>query len=156
MKLDIGAGPYPRPGYTTVDLYHPAGIRASMDALSLDDGAVEEIHSSHALEHQAQARVLPTLREWLRVLRPGGRLDLKVPDLRWACRHWLENPTLGWQMATIFGTQEHPGEFHKAGFSPEILAAYLEEAGFEIESSEIVWDHAQDTIHMIARKPEAS
>lgn len=154
MKLDIGSGQFPRPGYTTVDLYHPAGIRASMDALPLDDGAVDEIASSHSLEHQPQARVLPTLREWLRVLRPGGTLDLKVPDLRFACRNWLEKQCLGLDMMFLFGTQEGPGEFHKSGFSPEILAAYLEEAGFEIESFAIVWDHAQDTIHAVARKPE--
>lgn len=56
-----------------------AEVTASGDALSMfEDGSLDFVVARHNLEHYHDpAR---TLREWKRVLRPGGRIGVVVPD----------------------------------------------------------------------------
>ena len=49
--------------------------------LPFDDAALEAIYCSHVLEHLPTGHVQPLLDEFKRVLAPGGRLRLIVPDL---------------------------------------------------------------------------
>ena len=76
IMLDIGCGMKLAEGYTGVDAYvtGPGIINAPMWSLPFNDDTVEEIRSSHALEHVAKRMVPVTLAEWQRVLMPGGRL----------------------------------------------------------------------------------
>lgn len=71
--------------------------------------------------------------EWNRVLKPGGRVQLIVPDLQWAVEFWLsriDNPdNTGWPLDVIFGNQTHEGQFHKTGFTPRILWQYFHLSG---------------------------
>ena len=150
MKLDIGAG-FARhgDGFLTVDAICPADIRALMWSLPLDDGAVAEIWSSHALEHVPLERVQPTLREWRRVLAPGGLATITVPDLDYAAAYWLGHQGEPWALAILFGNQIHPGEFHNTGWSPGTFHADLIEAGFDVLSLDTIVDHGQGSIRAI-------
>lgn len=158
MKLDIGSGNAPQPGYTSVDAYTDADIKALMWHLPLEADTVDEIYSSHALEHIGKNRIVPTLTEWKRVLKPGGRIVLRVPDLRWCCEHWLEVARLypadcdGWDMAVLFGSQTHDGEYHLTGFTPELMAKYLYEAGLTLDKVEYLWTHEQQTLSFEVHK----
>ncbi|MEO0380005.1 MAG: class I SAM-dependent methyltransferase [Pseudomonadota bacterium] len=49
-------------------------------------GGVDAIWCSHSLEHLSAFEVQPTLKEWLRVLRPDGIALIAVPDLTQAAR----------------------------------------------------------------------
>src|ERR1035437_398855 len=114
MKLDIGAGPIRHAAdFTTVDAFTGADVNAQMWALPFPDGSVDEIWSSHALEHVPLERVAPTLAEWFRVLRPGGTAVIQVPNLDYAARYWLDHPGETWALQIIFGNQAHEGEFHR-------------------------------------------
>jgi predicted SAM-dependent methyltransferase len=44
------------------------------------DGALDYVYSSHVLEDFPEHETMSILREWTRVLRPGGRLVLLLPD----------------------------------------------------------------------------
>ena len=44
------------------------------------DGVLDFVYSSHVLEDFPESETLPILQEWTRVLRPGGRLILLLPD----------------------------------------------------------------------------
>jgi predicted SAM-dependent methyltransferase len=63
--------PMPRP-----DLYVTDGGDLSI----LADASMDFIFSSHMLEHVEEERLVKVLREWLRVLKMGGRLILYLPD----------------------------------------------------------------------------
>lgn len=83
LRVEIGAGTHPTPGYVHVDanrrsrhLEHVA--RAGR--LPFADGTVAEILAVHILEHVHPSRVDATLREWRRVLRPGGFVQIHVPN----------------------------------------------------------------------------
>jgi predicted SAM-dependent methyltransferase len=148
--LDIGCGANPIAGYTGVDLYVKADIQAPMWQLPFGDNSVDKIYSSHALEHVTKAAVVPTLKEWYRVLKVGGTLMLGVPDLEYCCRLWLAHKTNDWYMDIIFGNQDHVGEIHMTGFTKEIMLGYLEAAGFSTSKFNSVFressSHRQRTL----------
>jgi len=117
-----------------------------MWALPFGDNAVGRIYSSHALEHVALGQVVPTLAEWRRVIKPGGKIIIRVPDLEWCVRFWLNTKGNGWDMALLFGHQAHEGEFHKTGFTYELMLGYLNAAGLRLDKFERIQTHKQMTL----------
>jgi autotransporter strand-loop-strand O-heptosyltransferase len=155
VKLNLGSGIHPREGYVNVDLHHTADQK--MDALKLtyDDGAVGEVYSSHLLEHFGKNEVPRALREWSRVLRDGGKLELEIPDLQWCLKNFLdkpENEKWGFPLDTLFGIQDNDGEYHKTGFSKERIKSLLSDTGFINISIRDVWSHDQNCFHVQAIK----
>ena len=148
IRLDIGSGDKPKEGFTGVDLFAEGEgiIKAPMNALPYGDEEVDEIYSSHALEHIGKYEVVPALREWWRVLKYDGLLTIEVPDFEWVCKNWLKYQTNDWNMDAVFGDQSTPGQFHKTGFTRAIMYEYLRQAGFGERqvTSGIVWSHEQD------------
>jgi len=86
--LDLGCGPHPREGFTGVDIRRFPGVSVVHDLTTRwpwKDGSVEEIHSSHCLEHFTAPQRIHFMNEAYRVLIPSGRCQLIVPH--WAsCR----------------------------------------------------------------------
>ena len=134
VKLNIGCGSDIRDGYINIDPFaEEADMCMHADALNFDDGTADEILSVHMLEHLSKCEVADTLAEWRRVLKDTGTLKIIVPDFPWCIEQWLRLPEKArwsWAIATIYGLQDHPGEFHKTGFSADRLRAVLEDAGF--------------------------
>jgi predicted SAM-dependent methyltransferase len=154
MKLDIGGGRDKRgEDFTSVDLFGEPDIRAEMDAIPVADGSVDEIWSSHTLEHQSMAKVAGTLKEWHRVLKPGGRAIVSVPNFDYVARYWLTGADRAWAEMMVFGTQLTDGEHHKSAFTAALLRGDLEAAGFTVKRVEIRWSHNQETLQAVAVKP---
>jgi predicted SAM-dependent methyltransferase len=92
MRLEIGAGEKPHPDYDLhVDLLALPDIevRCGIDRLPFASGSIDALRANHVLEHQSYELISPTLREWARVLRPGARLDIGVPDARFVAAQWV-------------------------------------------------------------------
>jgi predicted SAM-dependent methyltransferase len=156
VKLDIGSGgPSPLgPDWIGIDsCCVGADVTAEMSALPFDDDCVHAVFSSHALEHVGKRHVPFVLAEWFRVLKAGGRLTIRVPDLEWCCRWWLDHQDDGWDLDVLFGNQAHDGEYHKTGFNEAILRDQAERAGFCVLSVTRILDHGQITLHLEATKP---
>lgn len=91
MRLEIGAGEKPHPDYDLhVDLLAlpDVEVRCTIDRLPFRSGSVEALRANHVLEHQSYELVGSTLREWARVLRPGARVDIGVPDAKFVATQW--------------------------------------------------------------------
>lgn len=130
INLNIGSGERSKnPEWLGVDPYTDADIQAFMWDLPFKDNSIDHIYCSNALEHISKFQVVPTLLEWKRVLKPGGKIKIVVPDLEWACRYWVEHQNVNWAMDILYGHQRHEGEYHRTGYSPDILKVYLEAAG---------------------------
>ncbi len=127
MKLNIGAGAVDLPGFTPVD--RKSGREAF--PLTEADASVEEIYASHVLEHFPSCQVPKVLAEWARVLKPGGRLRVAVPDFELICKQLLDKPPDDRQLlyAYAFGGQTDEDDFHKSGFDSGSLRDLLRWAG---------------------------
>ena len=109
-------------------------VRDMGNLFGFPDSSVSAIYNSHVLEHSAFATVEAVLREWYRVIRPGGLLFVSVPDLT-VLSGLLLNETLTlnekfFVTKMVYGAQADAYDFHHVGFNQEILAALLKSAKF--------------------------
>jgi predicted SAM-dependent methyltransferase len=90
------------------------------------------------LEHFPYGKTLSILQEWRRVLKPGGRLQLSVPDfdLMLVIYH-ASGDDIGAIMAPLMGGQEYRHNFHQTTFTRSSLTSLLTRAGFKDVRS---WD----------------
>lgn len=107
------------------------------DLSQFENNSIAAIYASHVLEHfyhSIDNELINTLKEWYRVLKPGGQLFISVPDLKKLCWLYLHPQFTVFDrlhlMRIIFGAQTNIYDVHKVGFDFEILAIYLEECGF--------------------------
>lgn len=104
------------------------------DLSQIASESVTALYASHVLEHVPYAEVQRTLKEWHRVLKPGAKLMVAVPDLNILAQLFLkpevkgDNKFLLVQM--MFGGQSDEHDFHCVGFDLEILGTHLFAAGF--------------------------
>jgi predicted SAM-dependent methyltransferase len=139
IKLHIG-GKEPHPDWKILNVQPGEHVDFVGNASCLEkftDSSIESIYASHLLEHFLYGynnELLITLSEWYRVLKPGGKIYISVPDLRKLCWLFL-NPDIDYSeryhlMRVIFGGQVDEYDVHKVGFDFDILAMYLAEVGF--------------------------
>lgn len=134
LRLNLGCGHLPRPGYINVDRRALPGVDvvAEADALPFEAAEVDEISSAHLLEHfpqeQLRRQLLP---HFFDLLKPGGRLHAIVPDAEAMMGAYAAG---GYAYADLrevmFGAQDYDGDFHFNMFTPASLTALLTEAGF--------------------------
>lgn len=128
IRLNLGAGSSPIPGYRNIDLKDGDDIRQ----LGLQPESVDEIRASHVLEHIPNADVYPTVRSWVEALRPGGRLRIAVPDLDWIIGQYVRGNPDGYSLERfLYGGQIDPDDFHKAGFTFDKLHDIMQAAGLD-------------------------
>jgi predicted SAM-dependent methyltransferase len=105
------------------------------DLSFLADGSCSEVYASHVLEHLGyNGEIQKTLKGIHRVLKPGGRLRVSVPDLETLCRLFL-HPSLTPEgrfhvMRMMFGGRMTDYDVHYVGLTFEFLGGFLQEAGF--------------------------
>ncbi len=81
--LDLGCGPNIHPDFINLDFQWRPGIDLCWDVtrgLPFADGALAGVFSEHCLEHFNLPAATALLREVRRVLAPGGRARIIVPD----------------------------------------------------------------------------
>jgi predicted SAM-dependent methyltransferase len=137
MNLHVG-GQVAKEGWHVLDVQpgqHVDFVGECTDLSRFADGSIDEIYASHVLEHLDYQRELSTaLREFRRVLRPGGRVRISVPNFDLLCRLFT-HPELDANqrfhvMRVIFGGQIDAHDYHKVGLTWEFLHYYLSDAGF--------------------------
>jgi len=72
------------PGWKTLDLVASPEVDYVADCLNLaqfGENSIEALYASHVLEHVPYTDLEATLTEWHRVLMPGGKLIVAVPDI---------------------------------------------------------------------------
>jgi SAM-dependent methyltransferase len=131
LMVDMGCGNSKlHPRFVGVDPYAESNnidIKAPMWDTPFEDNSVDFLVCFAALEHISKFHVLPTLNEFSRIIKHGASFAILVPNLEWALMSWLNKQNVGWEMDLIFGSQVHDGEYHKTGFSVDIIQLYFSE-----------------------------
>jgi predicted SAM-dependent methyltransferase len=146
LKLNLGCGPNPKTGWVNIDLFD-SGAELQLDLRErwpFATGSVDHAYSEHVFEHFSYPdEVTHFLAEALRVLKPGGVIDIGVPDTEWPLKAYQDPSDEYWKLAK---TKWHPARCethldhinyhfrqdgqHKYAWDEETLAAKLREAGF--------------------------
>lgn len=97
LRLNLGCGDKLLPGYLNIDVAAArAGKRpdliCDLRQLCLAEAVAVEVMAIHVIEHFWRWEVDAVLREWLRVLAPGGKLVIECPNLVSACQALLADP----------------------------------------------------------------
>lgn len=132
LKLNLGARTTTIPGFKNVDKdqHGQVDIVSDVSKLEVDDNSVSEIYASHILEHFSHKKTVDVLKEWLRVLEPGGELKIAVPDFEATMLIVQQHGLTDWVVNYLWGDQVYDSAFHYAGFDEDRLTGLLEDAGF--------------------------
>jgi predicted SAM-dependent methyltransferase len=133
MKLNLGARTTKIPGFKNVDIKKMPGVDivADISMLPLRDNTVDEIYASHCLEHFSHTMTVDVLKEWYRVLKKAGKLELAVPNFDQAIKVYLTTGMLtDWLRNFLWGDQIYREAYHYTCFTKPTLMECLSEAGF--------------------------
>src|SRR3990167_2206803 len=177
-RCNVGAGNVPLRGYYNVDKYYYPGSPNPLtdqrevdkwvdsedskwlygDAVKLDfeSETFDEVIMVHVLEHLDMEKGTQAIAEAHRVLKPGGTVEIELPDLLVAC---ALIPTVHvtptgnnqpWHrvMGLLYGTtgSDGEGQYHLCGYTKEYLRFKLEERGFKsITEIPVGFGHGDDS-----------
>jgi SAM-dependent methyltransferase len=145
VRLNLGCGDKILPGYVNVDVVEArAGMKPDVicdlhDLAPFADASADEILSVHVVEHFWRWEIRDVMREWARVLKPGGRMIIECPNILSACRTFLENPQQfsredqnGQRTMWVFYGDpkwKDPLMIHRWGYTADSLKELLSEVG---------------------------
>lgn len=170
VRVNVGCGAFPLPndgpdGWINIDSSRnatAADLHLSVPPLPFPDDTVAEVYAGHVLEHMRPDLAHAFLQECLRVLRPGGKLGVVVPDTRLIMTRWLagaadivEAPEGHFHRIDdldhvnrlfLFSTyQESP---HLWAYDAATLSRALVDAGFEVTGEINRYDDPRIPVHV--------
>lgn len=141
VRVQLGCGHKPWPGWINVDGDRAgdcADVVADLRALPFETGTVDTAVAIHVLEHFYEWEAVDVLKEWRRVLKPGGQLIVELPCMdkvfgylaRCAAKRQPIYAQMSWW--ALWGDPRYKSVemTHKWGYSQEMLATVLTQAGF--------------------------
>jgi len=165
MRLNLGCGKDIRKDYINIDATAHTGVTVQdIRKLDYENESVDEILLNQVLEHFNNKDLRPSLKEWNRVLKKGGKIVITVPNAIGTVKsflngtlntsgfgrhykHWSSEEVV-FQMlygrADIFGDNEPEYQQHRTGFCYNRLKRFLEECGFKITKVNDETDTNQD------------
>lgn len=134
MKLYIGSRNFKPDGYLTVDLnaqYNPDILADVTDLSLIQSETMDEVYASAILEHISWPLGYKALSEWIRILKPGGKLKISVPDMQGLCSMISQGVNTAHCIGMIYGTGRihDPLEAHQYGYTRGTLFEMLNVLG---------------------------
>jgi SAM-dependent methyltransferase len=185
-RLEIGPGPRRLPGFETLSVVGGRSVDYIADAskrLPFRDQTFDLIYASHIIEHIPWYLTANALREWVRILKCGGRLEVWTPDGLKIARAFVaaeDNDSLEfhadgwwrfneskdpcvWMAGRCFsygdgsGRADHPN-WHRALFSERHLRALMTNVGLidirRLERADVRGhDHGWINLGLVGTKP---
>ena len=158
--IDLGAADTLGGDFIAIDFFGRQGVYGAdlRFPLLIDDATIDGIFTEHTLEHLAFDEVRRVLGECFRVLKPGGRIRVIVPDVSIFVDRYQANDMTWfreWERVTLvprgralvtpmqaisFVTQEYG---HRSAWDFATLLRVLDEAGF-VEVEEVGYGQGRD------------
>ena len=174
-RLNVGCGVYPLNFFINLDADPnvPAQIHELVPPIPFEDNSLEYVWACHFLEHLPKPLADEFMAEAFRVLEPGGRLGIVVPDTREIMTRWLEGsidaveyPCHEWhnvndldEICHLFLYSDAQDSQHQWSYDKATLARMFDRAGFvqleEIDRyrHELIAQGAWYQVGIVGRKP---
>ena len=144
IKLDLGSNKRGTNGFVTID-YMSGDIRHNLfNPLPLENSTVDQIYTSHTLEHFKFENILFIIKECNRVLKPDGKLKICVPNSRFYIDSYLKRENFikrkNWYAPAVTETGSHIDQLnyiaylngqHKFMFDEQNLTSIIKMCGFK-------------------------
>ena len=134
IRLNLACGEIIIPGWINVDLYDShADVKSDVSKLTFEDNYADEIWASHIIEHFHFFEAFDVLKEWLRVLKPGGKIMIETPDMLASCKKFVNGSEQ--DRVNLYGhffaqPWVGPGQVHKMLYTENQLRWTLEQCGY--------------------------
>jgi len=121
MKLNLGCGEDIRAGYVNIDAIARRGVNLVCDItkkLPYKNGVCEEIIAQDILEHLTREQLFATLSEISRILKVGGQLFVRIPNIDAIFDKFAGDPDT--RNLFLYGNSYKTGIWgvHKVGYTP--------------------------------------
>ena len=137
MKIEFGAGETPtKTDFLQQDIRAVEGIDFVCAAWDIDKpvnlNSVDEIFSRHFFEHLTFRQGEYLLEVWHKILKPGGRVEMMLPNMLCHVHQWINGDPRAAE--NIYGHQR--GEFedtwdtHKSGYDAYSMQELVERKNF--------------------------
>ena len=149
LKLNLGSGSNPRPGYLNVDKHGSPDLVWDLERLPWpwESSSVDEVVLSHVLEHLGAGpeQFIGVMKELYRVCRDGAQVHIRVPHPRHD--FFLADPTHVRPIlpATLELFSRRRNLEWQASGAPNTPLALYHAVDFEIEDSSVVLDEPYRT-----------
>lgn len=133
LQLNLGCGSKLYKGFINVDVRVLPGIDQVADIRNLPfpDGSAKMVFLEDVLEHFILSDAVKVLKECVRVLRPKGECNIKVPDILTLSDLVRDDKITPFDYQEyLYGGQDYPENFHKCGFTPQFLSGICYTVGF--------------------------
>jgi len=139
-----------------------ADVVSDLRRLPFADGYADVMVAIHVLEHFYEWEAADVLREWQRVLKPGGLLVLELPSMDKIIVYLLDclqkqggkiNMQMSWWGMYGDPRYQDPVMVHRWGYTKQMLRSLLEAVGFVSVQAEAPRYHVKmRDMRMTARK----
>ena len=140
--LHLGCGRIDTPGFTNLDILpfpHVHYVHVAYPLEIFKSDSFDLVYASHILEHFSVPEMPRVLKEWRRILKPGGLLRLGVPNFPMLMRIYEDTGDIKEIIGPLMGGQTDPHNFHQSIYDERYLSGVLFAVGFQEVRS---WDPA--------------
>jgi len=142
MNIEFGCGQHPnKKDYKTCDIRSLPGIDFVCAAWDIDqfvdNNCVDNIFSRHFFEHLTFRQGKIVLEKWHKILKPGGRLEIILPNMTYHINQWISRSNSNELIQAqngFWGAQRGDindiWDIHKSGYDFDTLSATLQNAKF--------------------------
>lgn len=137
MRLNLGCGGKKLLGYINIDRENnysenKPDVVADIRKLPYEDNSVDEVLAIHVIEHFYLWEVEDVLKEWRRVLKPGGALIVELPCLEKIMYWLLTEPKIHMTLWGLYGDPgfKNPDMVHKWAYTSKQMAHLIRDTGF--------------------------
>jgi ubiquinone/menaquinone biosynthesis C-methylase UbiE len=141
LTLNVGSGDrtflfYPDRTYKCINLDmrmlpNKTDIVSDVRQLPFPDATFQYALCSDVLEHFPLVETEKILTEWRRIIKPGGIIEFRVPDLENICREYLRHKNAKYTSWCLYGAQNYVGNYHYICFDRVWLNSMVEPIGFK-------------------------
>lgn len=140
MKIEFGCGDSPtKENFLTCDIRNLPGITFVCECWDIDkhvsENSVEEIFSRHFFEHLTFKQGSHLLDVWYKILKPGGKIGMIIPNMDYHAKQWLNGNDYNRAKKSIFGHQRgsmfDTWDIHKSGYNKDTLKELIEGKNFK-------------------------